>query len=57
MIPAGKTNAHFDVSVMDDNTVEGNENFILIISSISLPDNITTKSPDRTIITILDNDG
>ena len=57
VIPAGQTHAHFDVSIMDDVTVENNENFLLIINSNSLPDKISAKSPDRPIITILDNDG
>ena len=57
VIPAGQTHAHFDVSIMNDVTVENTENFLLTINSASLPNKITTKSPNRTIITILDNDG
>ena len=57
MIPAGQTHAHFDVTIMDDVTVESDKNFVLIISSTSLPDKISIKSPNSTIITISDNDG
>ena len=45
------------VSIMDDNTVESNENFILMISSNSLPNKISAIIPERATITIMDDDG
>ena len=57
MIPAGQMQVQFSVSIIDDNIAENNENFILIISSISLSSKITAKNPQRTNIIIVDNDG
>ena len=57
MISAGQMQVQFSVSIMDDAIVESDENFILIISSTSLSDKISIDSPNRTSITILDNDG
>ena len=57
VIPAGQTSMTFSVTIMNDNTVETNENFILEISSNSLPNKISVTTPERTIIDIVDNDG
>ena len=57
MIPAGQTNVTFDVTIMNDNIVENNETFTLIIRPNSLPDRISTGSIQRTTVTIVDNDG
>ena len=57
MILAGETSMKFSVSITDDNTVESNENFILMISSNSLPNKISATTPERTTITIMDDDG
>ena len=42
---------------MDDNTVENNETFILIINPESLSNKIYPANPDRATVTIVDNDG
>ena len=57
VIPAGQTSIKFSVTIMNDNTVETNENFILEISSNSLPNKISITTPERTTIDIVDNDG
>ena len=57
MISAGDTRMKFSVSIMNDNTVETDENFILIISSNSLPNKISATTPERTTVTIVDDDG
>ena len=57
MIPAGQTNVTFDVTIMNDNIVENNEMFTLIIRPNSLLDRISTGSFQRTTVTIIDNDG
>ena len=45
------------VSITDDNIAESNENFALIISSISLSNKISATNPHRANVTIVDNDG
>ena len=57
VIPAGDTRVRYSVSIMSDNTVETDENFILMISSNSLPNKISATTPERTTITIVDDDG
>ena len=56
-IIAGQTHVIFEVSVVDDTLHEGNESFTLEIVPTSLPDKIMIRNPDRTSITIVDNDG
>ena len=56
-ILAGQTYVVFDVSIMNDTTIESNENFTLAIIPESLPEQIKIEIPDRTTITIVDNDG
>ena len=55
-IPAGETNATFDVPITDDAILEGNENFMLTINETSLPDYITRGTPPEATVTIVDND-
>ena len=55
-IPGGTTRAVFNVSINDDDVVEGNENFILSIDQSSLPSNVTVGVRNRTTVTIFDND-
>lgn len=57
MIAAGQTSVKFDVTIVDDNTVENNETFTLRIRSTLLPDRISIGSIQRTTVTIVDNDG
>ena len=54
--PAGQTTATFDVPINDDNILEGNENFILIINSSSLPSDVTVGSPGQATVNIVDDD-
>ena len=54
MIPAGATGVSFNVSITDDETLEGNEHFTLSINSFHLP-NITVTNHQATV-TIVDND-
>ena len=56
-ILAGQTHVVFDVSIMNDTTIESNESFTLAIIPESLPEQIKIEIPDRTTITIVDNDG
>ena len=57
MIPAGQTSMKFSVTIMNDDTVETNENFMLEITANSLPNKISATAPERTTIDIVDNDG
>ena len=54
--PAGETLAIFNVSINNDNIVEGNENFTLSINSSSLPHDVTVVNPVQTTVTIVDDD-
>ena len=56
-IPAGQTNATFDIGIINDTVREGNENFMLTINSSSLPGGVTPGNPDIATVTIVDDDG
>ena len=56
-IPAGKTSASFDVAIIDDNLMEGNKSFSVIIDQSSLPSSVTVGMPDQATVTIVDDDG
>ena len=56
VIPAGQTRMKFSVIIMNDNTLETNENFMLMIRS-NLPNKISATAPQRTTIDIVDDDG
>ena len=43
--------------MMDDSTVESNEYFFLVINSKILPNKFSPGDPDRTNVTIKENDG
>ena len=47
----------FNVSINDDNVLEGNETFDLIIDSSSIPSDVTVGNNGLTTVTILANDG
>ena len=51
------TLASFNVSINNDNILESNEAFDLIIDRSSLPNSVTVGDPDQTTVTILANDG
>ena len=46
----------FNVTIIDDNVLEGDENFMLTIDSSSLPSSVTVGTPDEATVTIVDND-
>ena len=50
------TSVSFDVAIIDDNTFEVNEKFILTISNKALPDNVILGSPPKSKVTIWDDD-
>ena len=52
----GQTTATFNVPISDDNVYEHNENFMLIINSLSLPNGVMLGDPDQTTVTIVDDD-
>ena len=54
--PAGQTTATLDVPIIDDNILEGDEDFILTINETSLPTDVTHGSPVEAIVTIVDDD-
>ena len=54
--PAGSTRAVIDVSLIDDDLLEGAENFALFIDLSSLPSNVSTGVYDHILVTINDND-
>ena len=56
MIPAGQTNATFDVPIIDDMILENNEDFMLIIDETTLPDDVTRGDPGEATVNIVDND-
>ena len=55
-IPAGQTNATFNVPITDDNILEGNENFTLTINTSSLSNGVTRDDLNQATVTIVDND-
>ena len=57
IIPAGQLSVQFDISIKDDNILEGDENFDLTINATSLPDYVVVTGPNQATVTILDNDG
>ena len=50
------TSIPFDVPIYDDNTLEGDEDFDLIIICDSLPDYVTRSDTGQATVTIVDND-
>ena len=56
-IHAGVTTVAFAISITDDNKLEENENFGLVINPSSLPSSVIVGNPNQTTVTIVDNDG
>ena len=56
LFPAGMTFAELNISIIDDNIVEGDENFTLSINPSSLPYGVIAIHPGHTTVTITDND-
>ena len=58
IIPAGNTSGSFNVGITDDNVFEIIiETFRLTINQQSLPSLVIAANPDRTTVTIRDDDG
>ena len=57
IIPAEESSIQFDISIVDDDVLEGNERFNLIINSSSLPNHVTVTTPYQARVIIVDNDG
>jgi len=56
IFPAGMTTILFDAHIKDDEILERNEIFQLIIKSNSLPNGVTIDNPTEATVTIVDND-
>jgi len=54
--PANMIMQLLDITICDDNVLEEDESFSLVIVSTSNPDNVTNGSPDNVTIIIMDND-
>ena len=54
--PAGVTSATFDVPIISDNLLEGNENFVLVINDSSLPSLVIRGSPGAVTVNMVDDD-
>ena len=53
---AGEILAVFNVSINDDNIVEGNENFTISIDPFSPSNGVTVGDPGETTVIIVDDD-
>lgn len=56
-IPAEQTSVMFDIPILDDTTIEGDEDFNLKITPRSLPHRVTLINLTRTTVTIMNDDG
>ena len=54
-IPAGQITAIFDVPIIDNDILEGNENFMLSIDETSLLTGITCGDAGESEVSIVDN--
>jgi len=54
---AGQTSVLFNISIIDDSILEGNEIFDLTIDASLLPSRVIVVSPHKATVTIVDNDG
>ena len=57
VIRAGEISAPFDVPIIDDDVLEENEVFNLIINSSSLPSHVIVITPYQATVIIVDHDG
>ena len=46
----------FNISILDDDVLEDNENFTLTINTDSLPDGISTDNPSKVTVIIRNDD-
>ena len=56
-ISAGETSASLNISIIDDDTLEENESFVLNINPSSLHNRVVLGNPSQTTVTIVDDDG
>ena len=55
MIPAGMPMVPFKIPIIDDNILEGNEDFDIVLVKGSLPAGVTRGSPGRATVTIVNH--
>jgi len=56
--PAGQTIVLFNIPIISDDILEGNESFTITIDPLSLTSSsITAVDPDQATVTIVDDDG
>ena len=56
MFIAGVTSATFNVPIVGDNVLEGNESFVLVINDSSLPGHVIRGSSRTVTVNIVDDD-
>lgn len=56
-MPAEKTQVPVDISIMNDNVLEFNQQFDLIIDQSSLPVDVNVGSTYQTTVIVVDDDG
>ena len=54
---SGITEVTLNVSIIDDDILEGNEKFNLTVNVSSLPNKVIVSDPGQATVTIVDNDG
>ena len=57
MFTAGQTSVPFDVGIINDDTLEANEEFTLTIDSLSILNNFRVGDPGSATVTIVNDDG
>ena len=55
-IPAGATMVRFFIDILNDNVLEGNEDFNITIIQSSLPAGVFCDNPGTATVTIVDDD-
>ena len=57
MVSAGNISSFtFNITIIDDNTFESNESFILTIDSSTLPSRVLVQPDCMTVVTIVNDD-
>ena len=54
---SGNNNMLLNITIINDELLEPDENFILTINSSSLPSHVDISNPSNTTVTILNDDG
>ena len=55
-MPAGFTETSYDITILDDNVLEENETFYLLINPSTLPRSVTVGDINQAGITIINDD-